>query len=87
MKAVGMNLEGVSGGALGVQLERFRSVLGGGMKSLALAGEARRHARVVQVVPLGTGSRLLVVEFGGQKHLLGQSRAGLVQLAAAEREA
>lgn len=39
-----------------------------------------RHARLVQALPLGPGSRLLVVEFGGQRLLVGQSRAGLVRL-------
>jgi hypothetical protein len=36
-----------------------------------------RHAQVVQSLPLGPGSRLLVVEFGGKRLLVGQSRAGL----------
>ena len=36
-----------------------------------------RHANVVQSLPLGPGSRLLVVEFGGKRLLVGQSRAGL----------
>ncbi|MCM0032707.1 flagellar biosynthetic protein FliO [Sandarakinorhabdus limnophila] len=36
-----------------------------------------RHAQVVQSLPLGPGSRLLVVEFAGRKLLVGQSRAGL----------
>ncbi len=43
-----------------------------------------RHANVVQSLPLGPGSRLLVVEFGGRKLLVGQSRSGLNLLADAE---
>ena len=42
--------------------------------------EAGRHARIVQALPLGPGSRLLVVEFGGQRLLVGQARTGLVRL-------
>ncbi len=48
------------------------------------AADARRHARIVQLLPLGPGSRLLVVEFGGRRLLLGQARGGLVRLAEAE---
>ena len=55
----------------------------GGLKGLTLAAEARRHARLLQVLPLGPGSRLLVVEFGGRRVLVGQSRTGLARLAAA----
>ncbi|WP_439534868.1 flagellar biosynthetic protein FliO [Polymorphobacter sp.] len=69
-----------------MQLARLRALLGGGLKSLALAGEARRHARVLQALPLGPGSRLLVVEFGGRRHLIGQARTGLVSLADAPAE-
>jgi hypothetical protein len=43
-----------------------------------------RHAAVVQSLPLGPGSRLLVVEFGGRKLLVGQSRAGLSLLGEAQ---
>jgi hypothetical protein len=50
-------------------------------------GEAVRHARVVQSLPLGPGSRLLVVEFGGRRVLVGQARGGLVTLAEAGPEA
>ena len=42
-----------------------------------------RHAQVVQAVPVGPGSRLLVVEFAGRRLLVGQSRAGLSMLAEA----
>jgi flagellar biogenesis protein FliO len=41
----------------------------------------QRHAQVVQSLPLGPGARLLVVEFGGRRLLVGQSRAGLAALA------
>lgn len=40
-------------------------------------------ARIVQALPLGPGARLLVVEFGGRRLLVGQSRAGLARLAEA----
>jgi hypothetical protein len=43
-----------------------------------------RHAEVVQAVALGPGTRLLVVEFGGRRLLIGQSRAGLARLAEAD---
>lgn len=41
-----------------------------------------RQARVVESVALGLGTRLLVVEFGGQRLLLGQGRQGITRLAA-----
>jgi len=40
-----------------------------------------RHAQIVQALPVGPGARLLVVEFGGRRLLVGQSRAGLNLLA------
>lgn len=40
-----------------------------------------RHAHVVQALPVGPGARLLVVEFGGRRLLIGQSRTGLATLA------
>lgn len=40
-----------------------------------------RHAQLVQSLPVGPGVRLLVVEFGGRRILVGQSRAGLSTLA------
>jgi flagellar protein FliO/FliZ len=49
-------------------------------------GDVVRHVRVVQSLPLGPGSRLLVVEFGGRRVLVGQARGGLVTLAEAEAE-
>jgi hypothetical protein len=39
-----------------------------------------RHAQVVQALPLGPGSRLIVVEFEGRRLLIGQSRAGFTRL-------
>jgi hypothetical protein len=57
--------------------ERLRDRLQG----LGWQGAAARHARVLQALPLGPGSRLLVIEFDGQLLLVGQSRAGLVRLA------
>ncbi len=60
-----------------VQLRgRFAGLRAAGMK----------HARVVQALPLGPGSRLLVVEFAGQRLLIGQARTGLVRLAEAPGE-
>lgn len=44
-------------------------------------------ARVVQALALGPGTRLLVIEFGGRRVLVGQARTGLVRLADAEIEA
>lgn len=54
-------------------------------RAAALA-PGNRHAAVVQALPLGPGSRLLVVEFGGRRLLVGQSRAGLATLAEAAAE-
>jgi hypothetical protein len=45
-----------------------------------------RHAQVVQALPLGPGSRLIVVEFAGRRLLVGQSRAGLSLLGEATPE-
>ena len=45
-----------------------------------------RHATVVQALPLGPGSRLIVVEFAGRRLLVGQSRAGLSLLGEAPAE-
>lgn len=45
-----------------------------------------RHAQIVQALPLGTGSRLIVVEFAGRRLLVGQSRAGLRLLDRADPE-
>ncbi len=45
-----------------------------------------RHAQVVQALPLGPGARLIVVEFAGQRLLVGQSRAGLALIAEAHAE-
>lgn len=51
-----------------------------------LPAPAHPHARIVQALPLGPGSRLLVVEFGGRRLLVGQARTGLVRLAETETE-
>lgn len=45
-----------------------------------------RHAQVVQALPIGPGTRLIVVEFAGRRLLVGQSRAGLSTLAEATAE-
>jgi hypothetical protein len=60
-------------------LERLKA----GIPALRWADQAR-VARVVETLPLGPGSRLLVVAFGGRTLLIGQSRAGLVRLADSE---
>lgn len=77
-------LEGaiIEGTLLGRLADRFSA----GFRGLATAAEARRYAKVVQTLPLGPGSRLLVVEFGGQRLLIGQGRGGLVRLDGAESE-
>ncbi len=60
------------------QLSRFQaSRLLGALKWPRDAGPAR----IVQALPLGPGSRLIVVEFGGRQVLIGQARTGLVRLA------
>jgi hypothetical protein len=61
-------------------IDRLRARAG----SLSLPAALRlpaRHAQVVQALPVGPGARLLVVEFGGRRLLIGQSRAGLATLA------
>ncbi len=55
--------------------ERLRASIGLGSGS---------DARIVQALPLGPGTRLLVIEFGGRRLLVGQSRAGLACLAEAD---
>ena len=54
-------------------IERLRA----GLKLPAGSG----HARVLQTLPLGPGTRLLVVQFAGRQVLVGQGRTGLVALA------
>ncbi len=60
---------------------RLRQHWSARLSGLAVAVEARRHVRVLQAMPLGPGNRLLVVEFAGQRLLIGQGRTGLVRLA------
>lgn len=62
--------------------DRFR----GSFQGLAAAVDARRHAKVVQTLPLGPGSRLIVVEFAGKRLLIGQARGVLVRLDGCEAE-
>lgn len=62
-------------------LDRLRQSAGG-----LAARLPARHASVVQAIPLGPGARLIVVEFGGRRLLVGQSRAGLAALAEAPAE-
>jgi hypothetical protein len=57
-------------------VERLRSGL-----QARLHTSGVRAARIEQVLPLGPGSRLLVVGFGGRRLLIGQGRGGLVRLA------
>jgi flagellar biogenesis protein FliO len=54
-----------------------------GLARMAAPFTGPRHVQLVQALPLGPGSRLLVVEFAGQRLLIGQSRAGLTRLAEA----
>lgn len=67
-------------------LDGVRQRLAGLPVSAALQRVALRprHADVVQAIPLGPGARLLVVEFGGRRLLIGQSRAGIARLAEAD---
>jgi len=44
-----------------------------------------RLVRLVEVLPLATGSKLAVVEFGGKLHLLSVTRAGISALACDDR--
>lgn len=60
---------------------RFRRRAAGLGAGLGLAGA--RPVQLVQALPLGPGTRLLVVEFGGRRLLVGQSRTGLATLAEA----
>lgn len=64
-------------------VDRLKARLTAGLK---WPGDVARHARVVQALPLGPGNRLLVVEFGGRRLLIGQGRGGLVRLAEADGE-
>jgi flagellar protein FliO/FliZ len=53
-----------------------------------LPGIARQQARLVhlvEVLPLGTGSKLAVVEFGGQHHLLAITRNEICKIASDDR--
>jgi hypothetical protein len=52
-----------------------------GLARMAAPFAGPRHAQLVQALSLGPGARLLVVEFAGQRLLIGQSRAGLTRLA------
>ncbi|GGE20815.1 hypothetical protein GCM10011529_29290 [Polymorphobacter glacialis] len=63
---------------MGNWVEKLRAKLPRGL------GDAPRFAKVVQALPLGPGSRLLVVEFGGRRLLIGQARTGLVRLGEAQ---
>ena len=63
---------------MGNWVEKLRAKLSRGL------GDVPRFAKVVQALPLGPGSRLLVVEFGGRRLLIGQARTGLVRLGEAQ---
>ncbi len=64
-------------------VERLKARLPDGLR---WPGEGARHVRLLQALPLGPGNRLLVVEFGGRRLLIGQGRTGLVRLAEAGGE-
>lgn len=44
-----------------------------------------RLVRLVEVLPMATGSKLAVVEFAGRLHLLSVTRAGIQMLASDDR--
>lgn len=45
-----------------------------------------RHVQVLDSVSLGSNGRLLVVEFGGDRLLLGVSRAGINRVGATDQD-
>lgn len=44
-----------------------------------------RHIRLVEVLPIGAGSKLAVVEFGGKQHLLAVGRGAVTPIASDDR--
>lgn len=53
---------------------------------LPMQTQSARAVRVVDAVSLGGNGRLLVVEFGNDKLLLGASRSGITILASSEQD-
>jgi flagellar protein FliO/FliZ len=49
---------------------------------LPVKPEANRPVRILDAVTLGTNGKLLVVEFGGDRLLIGVSRSGIHRIAA-----
>ena len=49
------------------------------------AQSGERLVRLVELMPMATGSKLAVVEFGGKLHLLAVTRAGIQTLASDDR--
>jgi hypothetical protein len=74
----------MSNAALATALPGWLLRLRAGLAGALPGGGVGRHARLLQSLPLGPGSRLLVVEFGGRKLLIGQARTGLVRLGEAD---
>jgi flagellar protein FliO/FliZ len=54
---------------------------------LPLQSQTARAVRVVDAVSLGGNGRLLVVEFGSERLLLGASRSGISILASTQQDA
>lgn len=44
-----------------------------------------RHIRLIEVLPIGAGSKLAVVDFGGKQHLLAISRSAVTPIASDDR--
>lgn len=53
--------------------------------SLPANAASDRLVRTVEVLPLGAGIRLTVIEFGGKQHLLAVGRGAVVPLACDDR--
>ena len=64
-----------------VWIERLRGVVLARIRAGLKLPPGPGHAKILQALPLGPGTRLLVVEFAGRQVLVGQGRAGLVALA------
>lgn len=54
---------------------------------LGIPGSATqtRSVQIIEILPVGAGSKLAVVEFGGKQHLLSVNRNGVVPIASDDR--
>lgn len=52
---------------------------------LPAAGGDERMARVIEILPIATGIKLTVVEFGGRQHLIAVTRTGIHLIASDDR--